>query len=526
MRIQTCLFVPATVAGLWVHCLTFFGVAFMGAGATLANDHLEPRLRYPQQEKGAKVKLASFISKHRRPNILLLLVDDLGYGDPGVYGGGEAVGAATPNIDRLAHDGLRLTSTYAQPTCTPTRATILTGRLPIRHGLLRPPQIGESMGIKGETTLATLLSDAGYHTAAVGKWHLGEALEYQPQSNGFDEYYGFLGSVKNYTEWRDNRINPAFANDPEVVRRIQNDPDFIRSLIKASRNQPHEELYELDIAAIANVDVDCTRYSVEFIERMAKQEKPWFLYHCFGKVHYDNYAADGFRGSSAAKTPYKDAVVEVDALVGRVLEALEKTGQAKKTLVFLTSDNGPEEDTWPDAGHTPFRGAKSTTWEGGIRVPGIARWPEMIKPGRVSDGLFDLADLFTTFAELGGAKIPTERYIDGIDQSSFLISDDGKSNREAVYSYMGNTFSAMRVGPYKFHRYIAKASSNDGIPGFLNGSTIEKTFGVYAFNLYLDPKERRPNGIRTAIQLKRFVSLEKRHLSTFERHPKKESSNQ
>jgi len=493
------------------------GIALMllTVGAASAADHMEPRLFHPGQDKAAQEKLTSFVEANGRPNIVILLVDDLGYGDPGVYGGGEAVGAATPNIDRLAHEGLRLTSAYSQPTCTPTRATILTGRLPVRHGLLRPPQIGETGGLMGETTLAELLSKTGYHTAAVGKWHLGEGPNYQPQRNGFDEYYGFLGSVKNYTEWRDERINPAFANDPEVVRNIENDPNFIRSLIRAERDQPHEELYELDIPAVANVDVDCMRYSVDFIERMAKEDKPWFLYHSFGKVHYDNYAADGFRGSSSAKTPYKDAVVEVDAMVGRVLDALEKSGQTSETLVFFTSDNGPEEDTWPDAGHTPFRGAKSTTWEGGVRVPGIARWPGIIQPGRVSDGLFDLADLFTTCAALGGAVIPDQRYIDGIDQTSFLLSDDGLSNREAVYYYMGNTFSAMRVGPFKFHRYIAEASSRDGIPGFLNGSTLERTFGVYAFNLYLDPKERRPNGIRMAIQLKRFVSLETRHLKTF-----------
>ena len=501
----------------WFDRVVWKGIALMllMVGAASAADRMEPRLFHPGQDEAAQKKLTPFVEANGRPNIVILLVDDLGYGDPGVYGGGEAVGAATPNIDRLAHEGLRLTSAYSQPTCTPTRATILTGRLPVRHGLLRPPQIGETGGLTGETTLAELLSNTGYHTAAVGKWHLGEGPNSQPQRNGFDEYYGFLGSVKNYTEWRDERINPAFANDPEVVRNIENDPNFIRSLIRAERDQPHEELYELDIPAVANVDVDCMRYSVDFIERMAKKDKPWLLYHSFGKVHYDNYAADGFRGSSSARTPYKDAVVEVDTLVGRVLDALERSGQTGETLVFFTSDNGPEEDTWPDAGHTPFRGAKSTTWEGGVRVPGIVSWPGIIQSGRVSDGLFDLADLFTTCAALGGAMIPADRYIDGIDQTSFLLSDDGLSNREAVYYYMGNTFSAMRVGPYKFHRYIATATSRDGIPGFLNGSTLEKTFGLYAFNLYLDPKERRPNGIRMAIQLKRFISLETRHLHTF-----------
>lgn len=204
-----------------------------------------------------------------------------------------------------------------------------------------------------------------------------------------------------------------------------------------------------------------------------------------------------------------------------MIEALQETEQLEQTFVFVTSDNGPEDDTWPDSGHTPFRGAKSTTWDGGIRVPGIASWPGMIEPGRVTDGLFDLSDLFNTLATLGGGNIPEDRYIDGVDQSSFLLHKEGLSNREATYHYMGKIFSAMRVGPFKFHRYIAKAPVDGGIPGFLNGATIEKAFGVYAFNLYLDPKERKPYGIRTAIQLKRFTTLEKRHLESYEKYPAK-----
>jgi arylsulfatase len=487
-----------------------------------AAKNLEPRFVHREQVQQATSKLQALETRSgKRPNILILLVDDMGWGDPGVYGGGEAVGAATPHIDRLAHEGLRLTSAYAQPTCSPTRATILTGRLPIRHGLHRPPQIGEKGGLEGEITIATLLSKAGYRTAAVGKWHLGEAPAQQPQYNGFDEYYGFLGSTKNYTEWRDPRINPPLANDPKVVRDIQNNPNFNKNLIRATRNQPHEEVYEIDIEAAANIDIDTMRYSVDFIERMKDETKPWFLYHCFGKVHYDNYPAEGFKGSSAAKGVYQDAVVEVDHIVGQIIDALERTGQTSETLVFFTSDNGPEDDTWPDAGQTPFRGAKWSTWEGGVRVPGIARWPGMIATGRVSDGLFDLADLFMTAAAMGHAKIPEDRYIDGVDQTSFLLADTGISNREAILYYMGDTFSAMRVGPLKVHYHILQPASDTGIPGFINGSTIHKTSGVYAFNLYLDPRERRPYGIRSAIIYPKLLRNRQRHLETLKEYPPK-----
>lgn len=484
--------------------------------------NFEPAIVHQSQKNEAQDKLNALKKRSKKkPNILVFLVDDMGWGDPGVYGGGEAVGAATPNIDRLAEEGLRLTSVYSQPLCTPSRATLLTGRLPVRHGLLRPPQIGEKGGMEGEVTIASLLSDAGYYTALSGKWHLGESPINQPQYNGFDEYYGFLGSTKNYTEWRDPRINPSLSNNPEIVESIQNNPNFITTLVKARRNQPHEALYELDIPAIANIDIDMMNNSIDVIKRMKNKENPWFLYHSFGKVHYDNYPADGFKGRSQAKGTYQDAVVEVDYIVGQVIKVLEETGQAENTLVFFTSDNGPEDDTWPDSGQTPFRGGKMSTWEGGVRVPGIAWWPGMIEPGQVSDGLFDLADLFMTFAGMAQTKVPTDRYIDGVDQTSFLLATDGESNREAVYYYMLDKFSAIRVGPYKQHMYVLAPAVSEGIPGYINGSILQKTTGLYVHNLYLDPKERKPYGIRTALLTKRLQGAIKEHKATFEVYPPK-----
>ena len=482
----------------------------------------EPAITHQSQQEEAEDKLQVLQRKlKQKPNFLVFLVDDMGWADPGAYGGGEAIGAATPNIDRLAKEGLRLTSVYSQPLCTPSRATLLTGRLPVRHGLLRPPQIGEKGGMEGEVTIASLLSDAGYYTAISGKWHLGESPSNQPQYNGFDEYYGFLGSTKNYTEWRDPQINPTLSNNPKLVESIRNSPNFIKTLVKARRNQPHEALYELDIPAIANVDIDTMKNSVNMIKRMKDEGKPWFLYHSFGKVHYDNYPADGFKGRSEAKGVYQDAVVEVDYIVGQVIKALEETGQAENTLVFFTSDNGPEEDTWPDSGHTPFQGGKMSTWEGGVRVPGIAWWPGMIEPGQVSDGLFDLADLFMTFANMAHAKVPSDRYIDGVDQTSFLLANEGESNRAAVYYYMLDKFSAIRVGPLKQHMYVLKPAATEGIPGYINGSILQKTTGLYVHNLYLDPKERKPYGIRAALLTKQLQGAIKKHKATFKDYPPK-----
>ncbi|SDP74334.1 arylsulfatase [Desulforhopalus singaporensis] len=456
-------------------------------------DNMEPVFQHPAQIQEAAAKLAKLYGKTgKRPNILVLLVDDMGWGDPGVYGGGIAVGAPTPHIDQLADEGLRLTSTYAQPTCSPTRATLNTGRLPIYHGIYRPPMYGEKGGLSGEITLAQLLSKAGYHTGMVGKWHLGEGNDQQPQNLGYDEFFGFLGVADIYTDWRDPAISPDIANRPELVEAFEQLP-FNHNLVRAKKGEELENLEKITVPVLANIDQQFADYTVDFIKRMAKQDEPFFMIHAFSKVHYDNYPADGYAGKSPSGYPYKDGVIEVDDIVGRVVKTLEETGQAENTFVFFTSDNGPEEDTFPDSGHTPFRGAKGTTWEGGVRVPGIAWWPGVIKGGRASDGLFDLADLFTTSLALAGAKdnIPTDRYIDGIDQTSFLLADDGESNRKTVFYWYQDKLCAIRIHNIKYNNYLF-VPFEDGRKIAKSNSVIQKVPYVWAHDLTIDPKERFP----------------------------------
>jgi arylsulfatase len=192
-------------------------------------------------------------------------------------------------------------------------------------------------------------------------------------------------------------------------------------------------------------------------------------------------------------------VIEVDDIVGRIINALHETGQAENTLVFFTSDNGPEEDTWPDTGYTPFRGGKGSTWEGGMRVPGIAYWPGTIEAGRISDGLFDLADLFNTSLNLAGAKdkIPTDRYIDGVDQTSFLLTDDGLSNRRSVFYYLNEKLAAVRWNEYKAHAYIVEVGNGEyEAMGSMQNATIQQAAKSIFYHLYTDPKERRAVTIR------------------------------
>ena len=214
----------------------------------------EPVIVHAAQLSAAQEKLDSFVKKKgRRPNILVFIMDDVGWGDLGAYGGGIAVGAPTPNMDRLAREGLRLTSTYSQPSCSPTRATIMTGRLPMRHGLLRPPMAGEHGGLEGEITMAQLLSEAGYKTVAVGKWHMGENVQSQPQNVGFDEFYGFLTVADIYTEWRDPYFNADIANKPGRQAFVSAIP-FSKDLVKAHKGGAVEKVKEIDIPVMEQLD--------------------------------------------------------------------------------------------------------------------------------------------------------------------------------------------------------------------------------------------------------------------------------
>jgi len=521
------------------------------AATTSLRESLEPRFVLPEQEERVRAALRRFTDSGRQPNFLVILFDDVGWGDFGCYGGGVAVGAPTPNIDRLARRGTLLTSCYSEPSCTPSRASIMTGRLPMRHGLLRPPMYGQPGGLEDEVTVASLLSQAGYVTQAVGKWHMGENTASQPQHVGFDDFYGFLSVSDMYTEWRDPNFFPEIVYSEERTRWVENLP-FNKCFVHASRGGEPENVEEVTVPVLSWLDERWCAYSLEFIRRMGSsratglsgagtargagtagvggpagaagdERRPWFLYHCTRGAHFDNYPHERYLGSSPAKHPYKDTIVELDDIVGRLVGELERTGQVEDTLVFLSSDNGPEMETWPDAAYSPFRSAKGSTWEGGQRVPGIVCWPGMVPADRVTDGIFSQMDLFTTLLTLAGADdaVPQDRYIDAVDQTSFLLDADGESNRKYLYYWLTNVFSALRVGEWKF--MVASTSDDDrdclNLGGF-TGVTQKYSHGRL-YNLYLDPKESRSYMIRKLAYIDSFTSGIAGHLRTFGRYPPK-----
>jgi len=485
--------------------------------------HLEPGFVHKEQVEIARRKLADRLARRKkRPNILVFLMDDVGWGDFGCYGGGVAVGAPTPNFDKLARNGLQLTSCYSEPTCSPSRATLLTGRVPNRHGLHRPPMYGEPGGLQGEITIAQLLSDAGYATQAVGKWHVGENETSQAQNVGFDDFYGFLSVSDMYTEWRDPHLFPEIVYSDARTEWIKNMP-FNRCFVHATKGGKAEDVEEVTIPVLSLLDEKWCRYSEGFIERMAGGDKPWLLYHCTRGAHFDNYPHESFLGKSPARHPYKDTLLELDAIMGRLVETLRRTGQLEDTLIFVSSDNGPHMETWPDAAFTPFRCAKGSTWEGGVRVPGLLMWPGMIEAGRQSDGMFDFNDILPTLLGIAGesARLPTDRYIDGVDQTSFLLADDGLSNRKYHHYWLVKTFSAMRCGEYKM---VLSATSDDASdaagPGGFTG-TLERFAYARLYNLYLDPKEQHNYMTRKLAYVDAFQQGMRDHLATFRKYPPK-----
>jgi arylsulfatase len=494
--------------------------------AKRSSESMEPALVFPAHQEEAKKKLAALLAKTgKRPNIVWLLVDDMGYGDIGAFGGGAPVGAATPNVDRLAREGLKLTSTYSQATCTPTRSAILTGRLPFRTGLTRPILAGDKISKnpwESEVSLPKVLSAAGYTTVLTGKWHVGAAQGMRPHDVGFDEYYGYYSAEKEITQSVDKRRYPDLVLNPDRLAMLAKAGDST-ALIHGFKGGKTQELRKIkSIEAMGEADTDLKNFSVDKIKKLAASGKPFFLEHAFMKVHADNFASKAFEGKSGSKYPYKDNVVEVDAFVGEIVATLEKAGVLENTLVFITSDNGPQLDSWPDSGYTPFRGAKGSAWEGGVRVPGVAYWKGMIKPGRESDELFDLMDLYNTSLAVAGVadKIPNDRYVDGIDQTSFLLSDVGQSNREKVYIWNEGDLMAMRMYEYKVHVKVVQSHAQWLEIDMTTVSNVG--LAPWLFNLYIDPKEQYPVGHRQNAFLASMVAELRAHGATFKKYPPKD----
>jgi arylsulfatase A-like enzyme len=468
-------------------------------------DNMYPVVPHLDQDKAARDKLAALEAKTgKKPNILIFLMDDVGWMDPGFNGGGAAIGNDTPNMDRLAADGLLLTSAYSTPSCSPTRATIHTGQNPLHHGILRPPMYGEAGGLDGAITMPLLLKQHGYITQGVGKWHMGENQGSLPQNVGYDDYVGFLGVSDMYTEWRDVYFNPEVALSPERFKMVEDD-DFSHYEVHCTPGDKTKcengKLIELNY--IKELDKHWLDTSLAFLERMKDSKQPFFLYHATRGCHFDNYPSDEWAGKSMSRTVYGDCMVQMDYTIGQLVDKLQAIGELDNTLILLTSDNGPECEV-PPHGRTPFRGCKGSSWEGGVRVPTFVYWKGMISP-RKSDGLFDLADLLPTALSLAGVPgaqlaglFPKTTYIDGVDQASFLVADNGLSARRSRPYTLNQYYSAMRIDEFKgvVTAEIENSVVQKGDWGGFSGAIFTDSGGGIFFNLYTNPQEDVSVGIR------------------------------
>jgi len=385
----------------------------------------------------------------QKPNIVLIVSDDTGWGDLGVYGGGEGRGAPTPNLDRMAHEGMQFWDFYGQPSCTPGRAAMQTGRLPNRSGMTTVAAPGQGGGLpKGEVTVADVLKNAGYSTFFTGKWHLGEADYAMPTAHGYDEMKSvYLYHLNAYT-YADSKWNPDWPVDIQKVKPLGE--------LQGKAGENAQEVRKITSEDIPTLDQGVETASIDYINGHSHDSKPFFMSINFTKNHQPNLPAPEFVGKSAVKTKYGDAVVELDTRIGRVMDAIRAAGIADNTLVFYTVDNGAWQDVYPDAGWTPFRGTKGTDMEAGSRVPAIAWWPKHIKPYGSSWDIAGGLDLMATFAHVAGATLPTTdregkpTIFDSYDMTPILLGT-GKSRRNFWLYQTEDELApgAIRVGKFK-----------------------------------------------------------------------------
>ncbi|RVJ02364.1 arylsulfatase, partial [Sinorhizobium medicae] len=403
-----------------------------------------------------------------KPNILFIVSDDTGYGDLGPYGGGEGRGMPTPNIDRLADEGMTFFSFYAQPSCTPGRAAMQTGRIPNRSGMTTVAFQGQGGGLPAaEWTLASVLKRGGYQTYFTGKWHLGEADYALPIAQGYDEMkHVGLYHLNAYT-YADPTWFPDM--DPELRAMFQK---VTKGSLSGKAGGEVKEDFKINgqyvdtpvidgkegVVGIPFFDGYVEKAAIEFLDSAAKKpDQPFFINVNFMKVHQPNLPAPEFQHKSLSKSKYADSVVELDTRIGRILDKLRETGMDKNTLVFYTTDNGAWQDVYPDAGYTPFRGTKGTLREGGNRVPAIAKWPGKIKARSKNHDIVGGLDLMATFAAVGAVPLPDKDredkpiVFDSYDMSPILLGT-GKSARESWFYFTENELSpgAIRVNNYKF----------------------------------------------------------------------------
>jgi arylsulfatase A-like enzyme len=437
-----------------------------------------------------------------QPNVLLVMADDIGWFDVGAYHRG-IMGGATPNIDRIASEGVLLTDAYAQASCTAGRAAFITGQIPMRTGLTSVGLPGAPQGIQPEDpTLADLLKPQGYMTAQHGKNHLGDRNEFLPTVHGFDEFYGNLYHLNAEEEPE----QPDYPRDNPIMQRLFMPRGVLETRASETDDPTEDERFgrvgrqtitdtgPLTRKRMETVEDDLLARSLDFIERAHQAGRPFLLWHNTTRMHVWTHLSDRWRDKTGLGL-YADGMQELDWVVGELLAKLDQLGIADNTVVIFASDNGAEKFSWPDGGTTPFRGEKGLGWEGGFRAPVLVRWPGRIPAGQVLNGIVSLEDVVPTVMAAAGVPDIKEQllagyqagdkhfrvHLDGYNQLPYLTGETDESPRHEFYYYGERELYAIRYNNWKVHFQ----TKDDWFGGTLVRPTVPRPV-----NLRADPFEQ------------------------------------
>jgi arylsulfatase A-like enzyme len=438
----------------------------------------------------------------KKPNIVFIMGDDIGWLNMGCYNQG-LMATRTPNLDKIAAEGMRFTDYYAEASCTAGRANFITGELPIRTGMTTVGQAGASIGIPAQAvTIATALHSMGYATGQFGKNHLGDKNEFLPTVHGFDEFFGYLYHLDamedpchpGYPQNLLNQVGPR-----SMVHSWATTTDDATDMPRWGKvgKQKIEDAGALCPTRMETVDDEILAASLKFLDKARADNKPFFLWLNPTRMHVTTHLSPKYqamRNSENGWTIHEAGMAQLDDVVGSVMKYLKDNGLDDNTIVVFTTDNGTENFTWPDGGQTPFAAGKGTAFEGGFRSPALIRWPGHVPAGKVENGIFSGLDWFPTFiAAAGNPNIASELikgkvidgtnykvHLDGYDQTA-VLTGKGPSARHEIFYFTEGTLAAVRVDDFKY-RFIDQ-------PGGWIGTTVKPDMPILV-NLRLDPLER------------------------------------
>jgi len=481
---------------------------------------VQNREKWTAEDKELDARLVELREKHGTPpNIIHIMWDDTAFGDIGIPALAAIRGFDTPNLDRMRDEGIMFTRMYSEAACTPSRAAVITGRHPIRNGMgLVDWPLGFG-GLSGdEVTTAEVLSNAGYATAFYSKWHLGDIEESYPHNQGFDEAlflpYNQVSSIWNPMGDASNAAPGSAHLRPDNPHEIDEHGLRPKGMVLAMEGKKGEfsrEFGSPDAETYLKVDPTSEHRLMEFVNRNAAAKKPFFI------SYWPNVM--GFLPTPGPKTTLNggglpEGLKRLDGFIGQLMDELKNLGIAENTLLVCMADNGPMIHNPPTLfgmAETIFRGGKGDFLEGGVRVPGFAWWPGTIKPGQFVNDIIHETDLFTTFARLGGATeyIPTDRVIDGVDQTSLLINGDTYGRRDYVFIYIGDELGATVKGRYKRH--------------WITGEAETGTAAAF-YDLITDPRESDSKLIPLIWTSGQFDRMLARHMIWKEKYPDKDKA--